>query len=146
MNLVTSDFEELPEFILNDAHLANPITTEDLDLPDAPSLREAMSGPESDKWHHAILEELTAIKEVGTWELVDPSPAIQNIVGCHFILQKEHGADGNITKFKARLVTQGFSQWEGIDYAETFMPIIKSALLRVFLTISAHHGWRKLCC
>ena len=81
-NLVTSDFEDLTEFIIDNAHLANPVTTEDLDLPDAPSLCEAMSSPESDKWHHAILEELAAIREAGTWELVDPSPTIQNIVSC----------------------------------------------------------------
>ena len=81
-NLVTSDLEDLTEFIVDNAHLVNPIVTEDVDLPDAPSICEALLGPESDKWHCAILEELATIKEAGTWELVNPSPAIWNVVGC----------------------------------------------------------------
>src|SRR5258708_2998246 len=104
--------------------------------------REALSGPESDKWHRTILEELAVIKEAGTWELVDPSPTIRNVIGCRFVLQKKRGVDGNVTRFKAHLVAQGFNQWEGIDYAETFAPIVKSASLRVFLAICARHGWK----
>ena len=141
-NLVTSDLEDVTEFILDDAHLINPVITEDADLPDAPSFHEAMAGPECDKWHQAILEELTAIKEAGTWELVNSLPNICNIIGCQFVLQKKHGADSKVTRYKAQLIAQGFSQWEGIDYSETFAPIVKSASLRVFLAICAHHGWR----
>ena len=81
-NLVTSNLEDLTKFIVNDTHLVNPIVTKDVDLPDAPSVCEALSGPESDKWHRTILEELAAIKEAETWELIDPSPTIRNIVGC----------------------------------------------------------------
>src|SRR5260370_30405685 len=66
---------------------------------------------------------------------------ICNIVGCRFILQKKHGIDGTVTRFKACLITQGFSQHEGIDYSETFTPIVKSASLCVFLAICAHHSW-----
>ena len=63
-------------------------------------------------------------------------------MGCHFVLQKKQGTDGRVTCFKAHLVVQGFSQWEGIDYSETFTPVVKSASLQVFLAISARHGWR----
>ena len=114
---------------------------EDTNLPDAPTLREALAGPERDSWHGAILEELAAIKEAGTWTLVDHTPDIQNIIGCRFVLQKKRGADGEVTRFKARLVAQGFSQREGIDYSETFAPVVKSASLRVFLAICVRHGW-----
>ena len=141
-NLTISDLEDVAKFILDDAHLANPVITEDADLPDAPTFCEAMAGPKCDKWHQAILEELAAIKEAGMWELVDPSPGIRNVVGCHFILQKKHGVDGHVTRYKAHLVAQGFSQREGIDYSETFTPVIKSASLWVFLAICAHHGWK----
>ena len=58
------------------------------------------------------------------------------------MLVKKRGANGEVTKFKAQLVAQGFSQREGIDYSETFAPVVKSASLRVFLTICARHGWR----
>ena len=87
-----------------------------------------------------VLKEFAAIRDAGTWTLVDHMPGIHNIVGCWFILQKKCGADGNVT-FKAHLIAQGFSQQEGIDYSETFSPVIKSASQQVFLAICAHHGW-----
>ena len=127
--------------VSDDAHLADEVIKQDTDLPDSPSLRDALAGPEQDSWHAAVLKELTAIRDAGTWTLVNHTPDICNIMGCHFILQKKCGADGKVTWFKACLVTQGFSQWEGIDYSETFTPIVKSASLCVFLAICAHHGW-----
>ncbi len=58
------------------------------------------------------------------------------------MLQKKCGPDGEVTRFKACLVAQGFGQQEGIDYLKTFAPVVKSASLRVFLTICAQHGWK----
>ena len=124
----SSDFDDVIEFIRDEAHLAEP-TQADGEPPDAPTLHEALAGPEREQWNLAIRKELAAIKDAGTWELVDPSPAIQNLVGCRFILQKKRGSDGKVTCFKVRLVAQGFSQWEGIDFLETFAPVVKSASL-----------------
>ena len=45
-NLITADLKYATEFILDDAHLANPVISEDVDLPDAPTFHEAMAGPE----------------------------------------------------------------------------------------------------
>ena len=73
---------------------------------------------------------------------MDLSLHIQNVVGCRFVLQKKHGSNGQVTHFKACLVAQGFSQCKGIDYSETFAPVVKSASLHVFLAICAHHGWQ----
>ena len=67
---------------------------------------------------------------------------IRNVIGCRFVLQKKRGPNGEVTKYKAHLVAQGFSQQEGIDYLETFAPIVKSASLHVFLAICARHGWK----
>ena len=58
------------------------------------------------------------------------------------MLQKKRGSDGQVTHFKARLVAQGLSQCKGIDYLETFVPVVKSASLHVFLAICACHGWQ----
>ncbi len=141
-HLVTSKLKDVVEFILDEAHITNLIVTEDTNLLDAPTFHEAMAGPECDKWHQAVLDELTAIKEAGTWELVDPPPNVQNIVGCCFILLRKCGAGGRVSRYKARLVAQGFSQHKGIDYSKTFTPVIKSTSLRVFLAICAWHSWR----
>ena len=139
---VTKELDNISEFILDSAHVANSTITTDPDLPDAPRLREALAGPKREQWNQAILKELAVIRDDGTWDLVDPSPHIRNVVGCHFVLQKKHGSDGKVTHFKARLVAQGFSQHEGIDYSETFAPVVKSALLCIFFAICACHGWR----
>ena len=129
------------DLIQDVVHLANEVISHDTSLPDAPTLHEALAGPEWNEWHAAILEELSAIKEAGTWTLVDWMPDIHNIMGCQFVLQKKHSLNGEVTQFKARLIVQGFSQWEGIDYSKTFAPVVKSASLRVFLAICTKHGW-----
>ena len=140
--VVTEDLDDIAKFILNSAHIADSTVTTNPDLPDAPRLQEALSSLECDQWNQAILDELAAIKDAGTWELVDPSLHIQNIVGCHFMLQKKCGSNGEVMHFKACLVAQGFSQCKGIDYSETFAPVVKSASLQVFLAICACHGWQ----
>ena len=95
----SSDFDDIIEFIRDEAHLTEVVQGSDA-LPDALMLREALAGPEREHWNSAIREELTTIKEAGTWELVDPSPTIQNIVGCHFVLQKKRDSQGEVIQFK----------------------------------------------
>ena len=133
--------DDLIDLILDHAHIADSTLSKEIQLPDAPTLCEAMAGSKHTKWLEAIHNELNAIREVGTWTLVDRTPAIQNIVGCKFVLQKKHGEDGQVTKFKAQLVAQGFSQCEGVDFSKTFVPVVKSSSLWVFLAICALKSW-----
>jgi hypothetical protein len=48
----------------------------------------------------------------------------------------KHHVDGNIERYKARLVARGFTQQEGIDYSETFSPVIKQATVRLVFSIA----------
>jgi hypothetical protein len=50
-------------------------------------------------------------------------------------------ADGSLDKFKARLVAKGFEQNDGLDYTDTFSPVIKSSTIRAILAISVHFQW-----
>ena len=83
-----------------------------------------------------MLEEMRAIKDNGTWELVDPP------VGCRPIRLKwvykvkrdEHGA---IVKYKARLVAHGFVQRESIDFEEVFAPVARMESIRLLLAMAA---------
>ena len=59
-----------------------------------------------------------------TWSLV-PRPPHVNLVGYKWIFRIKQRSDGFIERHKARLVAQGYSQEHGIDYFDTFSPVIK---------------------
>ena len=68
--------------------------------------------------------ELDQHANLQTWDLVEPLNNV-NIVGSRLVFHYKHDASGNIVAHKTRLVVQGFSQAEGIDYNETFSPTAK---------------------
>lgn len=72
--------------------------------------------------------------ENGTWELTK-LPQGRKAVGCKWTFKIKTGANGEITRYKARLVAQGFSQKYGEDY-EVFAPVVKQATIRTLLTIA----------
>lgn len=94
--------------------------------------------PDSEKWYQAVVKELNALKRNKTWVLVD-RPKNRNIVGSRFIFKIKRNKNGEVTKYKARLVAQGFSQEYGTDYTETFAPVAKMGSLRIILAIAVKY-------
>ncbi|GAK66588.1 uncharacterized protein PAN0_013c4811 [Moesziomyces antarcticus] len=92
-------------------------------------------------WQAAIAKELELHAENNTWTLVDP-PANANIIGSRWVFKVKRKADGTVDKYKARLVAQGFAQKHGIDYDETFAPVVKLATLRLLMIISIQLEWK----
>ena len=88
------------------------------------SLAEAKHCPHWLLWEKAIHEELALLQETGTWELTDP-PAGANIVGSKWVYRTKKDATRNVIRYKACLVAQGFSQVSGVDYFDTFAPVVK---------------------
>jgi hypothetical protein len=97
---------------------------------------DAMSRPDAAEWRKACRAELNMFKKQGLYEEV-PKPRNRKIVGCKWVFFTKTGADGQIEHYKARVVAQGFSQVEGIDYNETFAPVTKFNSIRVLLTLAA---------
>ncbi len=100
-------------------------------------MKEALSSPEREQWLLAMQEELDALVENGTWEVVDPPPKGTNVVGHKWVLKLKMDSEGAIERFKARLVAQGFSQKYGVDFGETFAPVIKMSSVRLFFVLAA---------
>ena len=100
------------------------------------SLADAMRRPDWPQWEAGILEELATLRTAGTWELADP-PAGVNVVGSKWVFRAKKDAAGNIVRYKARLVAQGFSQIPGVDYFDTYAPVANLASIRTVLALAA---------
>ena len=86
------------------------------------------------------MEEIQALEKNRTWE-ISKLPKGKNLVGCKQIFTVKHNADGNVNRFKARLIAKGFTQSYGINYKETFAPIAKLNFVRVLLSFSVNLDW-----
>nr|GEX70854.1 retrovirus-related Pol polyprotein from transposon TNT 1-94 [Tanacetum cinerariifolium] len=92
------------------------------------------------KWYVAMCDEMAALKQNGTWDLV-PQPPRSNVVGWKWVFRTEFHADNTIDKFKARLVAQGFTQVLGLEYSATFSPVVKASTVRIILSLVVLNKW-----
>lgn len=96
---------------------------------------EALSKIDKEKWRKAIQEELDALKQNNTWILVKPPACPYNIVDSKWIFRIKEEVGGK--RYKARLVARGYSQRRGIDYHETFAPVVRHSSLRTLIALAA---------
>jgi hypothetical protein len=92
------------------------------------------------EWTEAMQSEFDALQRQHTWSLVPP-PSGQNIIGCRWVYKLKHNSDGSISRYKARLVAKGFHQQAGLDFDETFSPVVKPPTVRIVLSLAAQHQW-----
>ncbi|XP_070017661.1 uncharacterized mitochondrial protein AtMg00820-like [Nicotiana sylvestris] len=78
-------------------------------------------------------DELNQFKKSQVWHLV-PRPKDRSVIDTKWIFINKLDEDGKITRNKARLVVQGYSQEEGIDYDETFAPVARLEAIRLLIT------------
>lgn len=75
-----------------------------------------------------------------TCQLV-PSFGARNVIGCKWVFKIKWRADGTIERYKARLVAKGFHQQLGVDYGETYSPVIKPTTVCTVQSIAISVGW-----
>ena len=103
-------------------------------LEDPLTLQDVLSRPDKEEWLKAIDSEMQSLYENNTWTLVD-LPKDRKAIGSKWIFKLKKDANGS-KRYKARLVAKGYAQQEGIDYTETFAPVIKYQSLRMLLAIA----------
>lgn len=91
-------------------------------------------------WTPAMTVEIDAFDKAKTWDLV-PRPSNANVITCLWLYKHKLDAEGKPKRHRARLVANGKSQEEGIDYTDTFAPVVKPATIRAVLDVSLARDW-----
>uniref|UniRef100_A0A0A9BDA3 Uncharacterized protein n=1 Tax=Arundo donax TaxID=35708 RepID=A0A0A9BDA3_ARUDO len=91
-------------------------------------------------WLAAMQAEFRALQDNGTWTLV-PRPPRANIISGKWIFKNKYHADGSLERHKARWVVRGFTQRPGLDFDQTFSPVVKPATIRTVLHLAASRNW-----
>jgi len=102
------------------------------------SVNEAQT---NEKWLDAMEKEIGSFHENNIWELVE-LPADQKAVGSKWVFKVKTNADDSIESCKACLVAQGYSQTDGLDYDETFSPVVRSVSVRSVVALAAMNNLR----
>ena len=92
------------------------------------------------KWELVIKEEYESLMKNSTWEPAE-LPLGRNLVTCKWVFKVKYDANGNTIQFKARLVGQGFSQAYGIDYFETYVPVVKLTTYHTIFALAVLEQW-----
>jgi Reverse transcriptase (RNA-dependent DNA polymerase) len=85
-------------------------------------------------WQASMEEEIAALARNNTLTLVLSSPS-QHVVGCKWVHHIK------FERYKTRLVAKGYSQEEGVDYFETFSPVVRPSTICIVLTLTLSKGW-----
>ena len=103
------------------------------------TFEEATDCPEKAKWKEAMGKEMKSLEDNEVWELT-ALPPDKKAIGCKWVYKVKTNSDGSIERYKARLVARGFDQKYGLDYDETFCPVVRLESLRSLIALSTQRG------
>jgi hypothetical protein len=103
---------------------------------DNPSYDEAMKGPHAREYYQAAKVELSTLQDdLDCWELVPHCPDM-NVLPSTWAFKCKRFPDGRVKKFKARFCARGDRQKEGIDFFETWSPVVQWTTVRIMMILS----------
>ncbi|MBW0538338.1 hypothetical protein O181_078053 [Austropuccinia psidii MF-1] len=101
---------------------------------------EAMASSDRHEWEEAMKKELGSLRDMDVWEAAGDDN-LKQVLGCRWVYAVKRNQQGDITRYKARLVVQGHRQIKGLNFDETFAPTPTFNSLRCLLTVAAALGW-----
>jgi histone deacetylase 1/2 len=84
--------------------------------------------------------EFSALLTNNTWDIL-PRPPCANVVTGKWVFKQKFKADGSLERYKARWLLRGFTQRPGIDFTETFSPVVKPATVRTVMSLALSRSW-----
>jgi hypothetical protein len=116
--------------------------------PDTPTYQAAMTGPHADEYRKAMELEIRQLLIQRTWNRIsrDDVPTNSNgkkqrILPGTWAFKLKRLPDGTPLKFKARYCVRGDLQTEGVDYFDTYAPVVQWSTIRMILSLTLSHGW-----
>ncbi|XP_019242470.1 PREDICTED: uncharacterized protein LOC109222582, partial [Nicotiana attenuata] len=91
-------------------------------------------------WQDAMRKEFEALEANHTWDIV-ALPSGKKPIGCKWAYKIKYKVDGTIERYKARLVIRGDTQVEGVDFNETFSPVVKMSTVKCLIDVAVKRGW-----
>lgn len=104
------------------------------------SYEEAISSEHASDWKAAMQSEIDSLRENDTWTL-EKVPDDQKPINGKWVYACKSDKDGNVTRFKARYVAQGYSQTYGQNFIETFSPTVKMSTVRALTQVAVSNDW-----
>ncbi|GJR94616.1 retrovirus-related pol polyprotein from transposon TNT 1-94 [Tanacetum coccineum] len=92
------------------------------------------------RWREAIQKEVKALLKNGTWTL-EYLPERKRAIDSKWVYKIKFKPNGEVKRYKTRLVAKGFTQMEGVDYHDTFAPVAKLVTVRTLLAIAIKRDW-----
>ena len=110
--------------------------------PDLPSPHDALTGPNRDAYTAAMQKEIAELERKGTWTVVprENVPKGTNIIPGTWAFRCKRLPDGSVKSYKARFCVRGDRQIKGVDYDETYSPVVQWSTVRLLLTLAIANG------
>ncbi|KAJ1518934.1 hypothetical protein ONE63_011456 [Megalurothrips usitatus] len=105
-------------------------------LYDPVNVEEALSSFDAKFWKEAMDEEIDRLLQMETWKVV-PRPENHKVIDCKWVFRRKFNELGEIIVHKARLVARGFCLTPGVDYMETYAPVVRKSSIRLMLALAA---------
>jgi hypothetical protein len=107
--------------------------------PEEPStFQQVIKSSDKEKWLEAMDKEYAALLKSNTFTLV-PLPNNRKAIEARWLFKVKRKADGTIDRYKARWVAKGYSQKFGIDYYDTYAPVVRLENLRFLIAYATQH-------